>query len=333
MLQEINANSADLISKYPSGQAVQTLLASRNFGIDKEHIVVCNGASEIINNIINILDIDNIGVIRPTFEEYVNRVKAKGGQIEIYDSSRNNLKYTVDNIIEYFTYKTISSLLLVNPDNPSGNYISKLDIIKLIQWAKECGIKLIIDDSFVDFVNNNENKEEELIEESTLKLYKGLYIIKSLSKSQGIPGLRLGILASSDTDTISKLKKDNTIWNINSYAEFYMQIYKKYEKDHIESLKKTVEDRQKLVEELREIEYITPLDSQTNYICCEVHNIKAIDLAVELLKHNILIQCATSKVNNSREYIRIAVKTQEYNQYLVKNLKEIETSMLHNNKI
>jgi histidinol-phosphate/aromatic aminotransferase/cobyric acid decarboxylase-like protein len=111
-------------------------------------------------------------------------------------------------------------LLVINPDNPSGNYIKKSDILRLAKWASEKSIKLVVDESFVDFVDAEE--EASLLSEELLMSIDNLIVIKSISKSFGVPGLRLGVLASKDVDLINFIKKDVSIWNINSFAEFYL---------------------------------------------------------------------------------------------------------------
>ena len=82
---------------------------------------------------------------------------------------------------------------MVNPDNPSGNYIPKNDMLRMISWARDKGIKIIIDESFVDF---SDEINSSLIDQEILNQYPNLYVIKSISKSYGVPGLRLGVLAS-----------------------------------------------------------------------------------------------------------------------------------------
>ena len=82
----------------------------------------------------------------------------------------------------------------------------KSEIIKLIKWAKEKNIQIVIDESFIDFSNIEENPS--IINDQTLMEYSNLVVIKSISKSYGIPGLRLGILASSNEELIKFIKKD-----------------------------------------------------------------------------------------------------------------------------
>ena len=119
-------------------------------------------------------------------------------------SGNRDYSYTADDIINYYSDKSIDTFLLINPDNPSGNYIDRDGLDRLISWAKTKDINLIIDESFVDFADEN---IASLICEDVITSYEKLYVMKSISKSYGVPGIRLGILVSGDTDMILTLKK------------------------------------------------------------------------------------------------------------------------------
>ena len=99
---------------------------------------------------------------------------------------------------------------------------------------------MIIDESFVDFADE---EDSTLIQQNILAPNTHLFVMKSISKSYGVPGLRLGVLASGDQNIIEKMKKDVSIWNINSFGEFYMQIEEKYKKDYAAALIKIRKER------------------------------------------------------------------------------------------
>lgn len=111
---------------------------------------------------------------------------------------------------------------MINPDNPSGNFISKSDILRLAQWCKEQETHLIVDESFVDFTTDGVSNS--LLSNEILEANPHMMVMKSISKSYGVPGLRLGVFATSNTELIARMKKEVPIWNINSFAEFYLQI-------------------------------------------------------------------------------------------------------------
>lgn len=318
MREEMKANFDILLTEYPSGMGVNSLLASKYFGVKKEYICVGNGAAELIKSLMSYLD-GNLGVIYPTFEEYPNRRESR--TIISYIPDNTDFSYTVEDIQLYFEHKDISSLLLVNPDNPSGNFISKTDLLELAFWAKRKNIHLIVDESFVDFAMDGLNNS--LLYNELLESYPNLIVMKSISKSYGVPGLRLGVLATSDVELISWMKTNVAIWNINSFAEFYMQIFGKYESDYKMACEKFVAERSRFFKSLQRISFLRVIPSQANYFLCEVTNKYTSSELTRILlcENDILIKdCGTKKAFGGRNYIRIAVRGKEENNKLVEVL-------------
>ena len=316
MKDEIRANFDTLLTEYPSGMKVNSLLAAKQFNVHPENIIVGNGAAELIKSIMSILK-GKTGFIRPTFEEYPNRYYTDDSVCFV--PSNHDYSYTADDVMEFFSNEDISNLVIINPDNPSGNYIPKADLLSLIKWAFEKNIRLIIDESFVDFADE---KDPTLIVTSLLNENPHLYVMKSISKSYGVPGLRLGVLASGDTDTIASMKKDVAIWNINSFGEFYMQIEEKYKKDYAEALVKIRAERARFASCLSSIHGIRVIPSQANYIMVELdEGISPKELLKTLLiKYEILIKELTTKTNG-RNYLRLAVRCTEDNDRLLEALR------------
>ena len=323
MVDEMKSNFTELLTQYPSGMAVNSLCAASSFGIRQNHIVVGNGAAELIKSLMEkiLSDADKIGCIYPTFEEYPNRYDRS--RIVSFISKEDDYHYTEDDIISFYDDKDISALVLINPDNPSGNFIPVSGLLKLVDFAKKKGIILVIDESFVDFADLQEGEvtaDLTLLKESILSLYAKLFVVKSISKCYGVPGARLGVLASSDEETISFIKEDVAIWNINSFGEFFMQIKEKYDKDYFRSLEKMRDSRKKLMEDLAAIPYITPYRSQANFIMCRLTDMSSKELAVKMLRENIFIKDLTHKIGDGNQYIRIAVRDEQDNNKLVSAL-------------
>ena len=317
MKDELRANFDTLLTEYPSGMSVNSLLAAKNFGVHQENIIIGNGAAELIKCLMEHL-IGKTGFIRPTFEEYPNRYDKNDSVNFVPDN--HDYSYTADDIITYFSDKEIENLVLVNPDNPSGNYIPKQDLLRLIKWAGNLGIRIVIDESFSDFADEPDNT---LIRQSILSNNKHLFVMKSISKSYGVPGLRLGVLASGDTEVIARMKNDVAIWNINSFGEFYMQIEEKYKSTYSEALERIRSERERFQIELDKIKGIRVIPSQANYVMVELSDgISPKDLLKNLLiKHDILIKELTAKTNG-QSYLRLAVRNMEDNDKLLKALKE-----------
>ena len=324
MTEELKSNFETLLTQYPSGMYVNSLLAANNFGVKQQHIVVGNGAAELIKSLMEDIE-GKVGFIYPTFEEYPNRYSSD--KRVVFKPSREDFRYNADELMDFYGDKDISALVLINPDNPTGNYIEKQDLMKLISWCKERRIKFILDESFVNFAQPQENTEVDdvtLIKEEILSIYEDLYVVKSISKSYGVPGIRLGVLASSNEAVIAKMKKDVAIWNINSFGEFYMQIMEKYNKDYAKSLRKIKKSRSNLIEGLLQIAYLKVYPSQANYVMCELEEKSSRELCCKLLQEDIFIKDLTHKIDNGRQYIRIAVRDEKDNQRLLEALKKEE---------
>lgn len=318
---EMRANFDTLLTEYPSGMYVNSLLAGKCFGVKQEYIVPGNGAAELIKSLMEKVE-GRMGVIYPTFEEYPNRRSAES--LEIFVPQTADFHYTADDVIEYFSMHKPETLLLINPDNPSGNYIPYKDVLRLASWCGSEGIRLVVDESFVDF--SAEFPHNTLLHNDVLEQFPDMIVVKSISKSYGVPGLRLGIMASADKDMISFVKKDVSIWNLNSFAEFFMQIYSKYEGDYRKAALKFQKEREVFKEELMSVPFLRVFDSESNYFLCEVlPPYASYSLAVRLLnEHNILIKdCSTKKVFDGRNYIRIAIRNREDNRRLIEALKSL----------
>lgn len=317
LVDELKASFDVLLTEYPSGMAVNSMLASKLFDLDSDEIVVGNGAAELIKSLMSKLD-GKTGFIRPTFEEYPNRYDSDNSVI--FTPNRAGFAYDASDLIEFFNDEDISNLILINPDNPTGSYIKKSNILDIIKWCKNRSITLIIDESFSDFAKEEDNS---LLDATILEDNPHLYVVKSISKSYGVPGLRLGILASGNKAAIKEIKKDVSIWNINSFAEYYMQIAGKYKNDYRISLDKIKTERAFLYNALKHIDGLDVFQSDANYILARItKGISATELTKKLLlKHEILIKDLSKKIQGG-EYIRVAVRNRSDNNKLIEALKK-----------
>lgn len=322
MKQEIKANFDVLLQNYPSGMFVNSLLAGKYFGVKSDYIVVGNGAAELIKTVMEDYCDGKIGVIYPTFDEYPNR---RGhDNVVPFVVTTQDYSYTADDLMKYYDNKDISLLLLVNPDNPSGHFMPISDVQRLAIWCRERNVILLLDESFVDFTEGFEHNS--MLSNSILKKHPNLLIMKSISKSYGVPGLRLGVLASSNKELIKTVKKDVSIWNINSFAEYYMQIFGKYEKDYRAACHKFIKVREDFYAKLQKIPFLNVIPSQANYFLCEVVNgMTSEKLDSLLIPQGVIISnCGRKKHMDGRNIVRIAVRSEEDNNRLIEILRQIK---------
>ena len=320
MKEELKANFDVLLTEYPSGMRVNALLAGKYFGIKADYTVVGNGAAELIKGLMESID-GKIGVVYPTFEEYPNRKK---DMIIPYIVHNADYTYGVDELMDFYESKDVSAILLINPDNPSGNFIPVEQVLSFSNWCRQKGILFVLDESFVDFTDDY--SYHSLLQDEILEGNPNMIVVKSISKSYGVPGLRLGVMASANVQLINYLKKDVSIWNINSFAEFYLQIFGKYQSDYIKACQKFIVERKRFEEQLSHIDFLRVLPSQANYFLCEVTQKYTSTKLTQLLltQFNILIKdCKTKKGLEERNFVRIAIRSKEDNDYLIQKLSEL----------
>ena len=320
MLDEMKASFQTLLTEYPSGMKVNALLASKCWGVSEKYIVPGNGAAELIKFLMDNLN-GKLGVIRPSFEEYPNRYQ---GEVVTFIPQNSDFRYTGQDIIDYYADKGIANLLLINPDNPSGNFIPKDDILKVADWCKLNQVRFIVDESFVDFSEDYEICS--MLDDTILESYPNMTVVKSISKSYGVPGLRLGIMASADEVLIKEAKKYVSIWNINSFAEFFMQIFTKYSKDYHKACGSFQAERADFLSKLCEIPFIHVMPTQANFVLCEVKEpYCSMEIVKRMLReHNILLSaCSAKKGLQGGKYLRIAIRGHQDNVRLIEAFKQL----------
>ncbi|MBP3710652.1 MAG: aminotransferase class I/II-fold pyridoxal phosphate-dependent enzyme [Treponema sp.] len=321
MVHELTANFYTLLTQYPSGAAQHSLLAGKIFNVLPEHIAVGNGAAELIASCATMIT-GKVAIPYPTFNEYPERLAR--AEIVSVPVHAKNFSYTANDIIKTAHKENVRAVLLINPDNPSGNFLAKKDVLQLCRTLKEQNAQLIFDESFIDFAQKE--KRYTLIDEAVLHDNPNLIVIKSISKSYGVPGLRLGVIASADAAYIKKIQKCNAIWNINSFAEYYLQIYDKYKKSYEVACDQIAAERARFIMQLRKLPHVTVFPSEANFVLCRLDGtISATKLATALLeKYNIFVKDLSGKQGfKNGNFIRLAIRDKADNNMLLDALQSI----------
>ena len=306
-----------LLGAYPSGLNMQNMNAERIFGIEQDYVLVGNGASELINAM-GMVTKGTLAVGVPTFNEYVRCFR--NCKINFIDNSIWNYGINLD------AYKQACDdadlLCVVSPDNPSGAMLTKEQAIELVEYAKERNTRVLLDESFIDFAEPH--KKYTMLENEILEKYKNLIVVKSIGKSYGVAGLRLGIIATSDSVLLKDIRNNMQIWNINSFAEYYLQTYNLYAKDYAAACEKIAKERIRMIKEINKIGKIRAYDSQANYIMIDLKERSSYEFCVNCLeKYNILIKDLSSKnYFYGKNFIRVAVKDVHENNEFLKAMAE-----------
>lgn len=319
MKEQMRYSYEALLTQYPSGQNVQRLLAGNMFQVDKEHLLVGNGAAELICALGRVLR-GRLAVPFPTFNEY-RRCFQDCDIIEIF-TARDAFQLKAERLAQ--AADEADGVVIVNPDNPSGSFLPFDDMAGVLDACERDKAWCVVDESFIDFAERR--KRYTLLRDDFLRRWPHLIVIKSVSKSYGVPGLRLGVLASADTEMIRRLEASLPVWNINSLAEYFLQLCPLYAGEYAAACDMLAERREELVGKLSEIPFLTVYPSQTNFIMCQVHEpFQSKTLATKLLsEHKLLVKDLSEKEGiDGAQFIRVAIKNAEDNQLLYTALKAL----------
>ncbi len=310
----------DLVLNYPVAQDELAALVGRLIHQRPENIVVGNGASELIK-IVSGNIAKKIIVPVPSFNEYVNAAP-KGCAVE-FPLETPSFELDVDKFAAHIIEAHADVAVVVTPNNPTSMAVPKSDLIRLSEKLTGHDCQLIIDESFIDFVQDPENTSME----DQIETYPHLAIFKSMSKAYGICGLRIGYLLTGNASFIEAVRKGVHIWNINGFAEEFLRLLPNYRDAFIKSCLQVKKDRDKLYKDLTALSGLTVYKPDANFVFCRVPDTgpSAPELTKKLfVEHNIYIKhCQGKTMPDGDRYIRIAARTKKENTDLVQGLASI----------
>lgn len=317
VLAHFKTEMPNLVLNYPMAQDALAALVGHIIDQPPERIVVGNGAAELIKIVSGHLA-KKVIVSVPSFNEYANA--APQGQVIEFPLETPSFQLDVTKFAQEAKRVKADVAIVVTPNNPTSLVVSKADLITLAKSLAAHDCILIIDESFIDFVEHGDTYTLA----NELEEYPNIVIFKSMSKAYGICGLRIGYLLTCNTAFAEVVRQGVPIWNINGFAEEFLRILPDYQSAFIESCQKVMQDRDALYTSLSDIEGLTVYKPDANYIFCKVpdHTVSAPEITRRLfIKHNMLIKdCHGKTLPDGDRYLRIASRTQKENTNLTEAL-------------
>lgn len=307
----------DKVEKYPDITYYDLKNSIGEFEkINNESIILGNGAAEVIFNIVRAIKPRKALLPAPTFSEYEEAILSIDGEINYYILNEENNFQLDDGFIESIQVD-VDIVFICNPNNPTGVLTNSNFIERVLNKALNTNTKVVIDESFLDFVeDNNKYSSKELLEN-----YNNLIIVKSLTKFFAIPGIRIGYGLLYDKEIMRNINKITVPWSINAIAnEAIIQGLK--ENEYIEkSVKNVKEEKEYLYKALKKIDYIKVFEPSVNFIMFKL--LKDVDLKEILIKKKLLIRSCDNYIGLSNKFYRVAVRTRKENEKLIDELQNI----------
>ena len=314
-VKDVIRKNMDLLSVYPDPNSLKLRNDLAKYtGITKDQIVVGNGATEIIYNFCTaFLSKKSLVVIPiPTFGEYEAATTLRGAKISYLRTM--NLNKNISQLQDSFTKADCS--FICNPNNPTGILISRKNMLKILEAAYDKSTFMFVDECFIELAPKS---NESLV--TYLKEFDNLFILRSLTKSFGLAGLRIGYgLASKKI--IDVLLRIKIPWNVNGLAQ-------KAASAALSSISHLNKTRQLVKRELEfmtasisKIRGFTCYDSSTNFILIKSKmNSKMVQK--KLIEKKILVRDCSTFRGLDNKFIRVAIRTHKENVKLVRALEEI----------
>lgn len=324
------------ISHYPDATNDDVLNAIADiYGMNKNQIVVGNGAAELLYAICRLPGYTGAFVPAPGFSEYKEALEASRIPVrDIYYRPREDDNGKPYFEVPYLALETFAAELkgqdgriivfLGNPNNPDGTLLDKNHIRTLASMLNDANSLLVIDESFIDFVGNDTLQDNEYSMRSLVNEFDNIIVVHSFTKFYAVPGLRIGA-AFSNSQIIDKLNKFIPTWSVNTLA----QAYTESALNDVEYVKRTKqvlrEEQYYMYNALDAIAGITVYPPSANFILFHIEQdgVTADSINEALKKHKMIVRNCDSYIGFNSQWVRIAIKDHDNNVRLVDALADI----------
>ena len=316
----------DIIETYPDKNYENLKLNISSYtNCSFEHILVGNGATEIITSLIQSLNPKNSMLILPSYSEYEKELKKIKCKINFfYSYEEDDFKININNLLNKLTNE-MDLLILCNPNNPTGFYLDNSNLEIILSHCKKNNIFVMIDETYAEFLTFDKNSSAI----NLTKKFSNLFVIRGTSKFFAVPGIRLGYAICSNNNLLDLINKNFDLWNVNSFANLAgitMFNDTKFINDSKALIKNELNN---FFVSLNQLSKLKLFKTSSNFILCKIltDKIKSYEIFEILIKQKILIRDAKDFDGLNTSFFRFCIKTPEQNSILIKNLKNI--SILH----
>ncbi|WP_349763943.1 histidinol-phosphate transaminase [Fusobacterium sp. SYSU M8D902] len=307
----------ELLEKYPDPDYIELREnIGRYNGVDLKNIVVGNGATEILFLYMKSLKPKKTFLIAPSFAEYRRALESIDCEIiyHILDEKRD-FKLDIDKFVE--SIPQCDLVIICNPNNPTGNFLKLEEIKKINDQLKKRGIKLFIDEAFIEFIREWENFTAVNLKDSNI------FVMRALTKFFAVPGVRLGYGITYDSEILEKSQKYKEPWSINSFADLAGKTML-WDREYIEKSENWIEEEKEwFYNETLKIKGIKSYKTNSNFILIKLIDKTSVEVREKMIQRGILVRDASNFIGLDKHFIRLAIKDRENNKIVLEALSEV----------
>ena len=260
----------------------------------------------------------------PTFSSYYEFAKPNTEVVYYKLSKDNNYELDPEKYIEFAKNNKPSSIIIINPNNPNGSYITYSDMRMIVDKLREVEM-ILIDESFIHFAYEDDNKNQISTSELALE-FPNVVVVKSMSKDFGIAGVRAGY-GIMNKHRVSKLLENGYLWNSSGMAEYFFKLYKndlfleRYSEVRLQYIYEAI----KFFDALKSFNDLKVYPTKANFALVELLNGMTSSNFVNymLVKYGVYLRSCSDKIGLQGEFIRVACRNKEENEIILKSFAKV----------
>jgi threonine-phosphate decarboxylase len=323
-LKAIQKSIGKLSSLYPDPECIDLKKGILNYldiGLKLDCICVGNGATEIIHDFAKAFVRNKVLIPAPTFCEYEIASRRMGANILFIPLK--NMTLDTELIIEQA--KKQDAIFLCNPNNPTG--LLSTNEIKKIVGSIDSSTKVMIDECFIELVEYDGHVNQKYSMINKINEFDNLVILRSLTKSFGLAGLRVGY-SVCNPGLASKLSANRIAWNVNGVAQM-AAIAALKDASHLANARAVIKKERKYMQSkiAKKMQTFTPCKSDVNFFLIHLKNKNSIKVRDSMLiKSGVLVRDCSTFTGMGHGYIRVAVKKHKENLLLLDAMELVDNT-------
>ena len=319
-LETIQKNAFSLSTGYPDTECRALRKSLSDYlknEIDDEWICVGNGATELIHRFAQTFVRNKVLIPFPTFCEYEIASERTGAKIVFFPLS--NLELDPDTVIA--KAKNSDAIFLCNPNNPTGLMCNSKVIEKIVE-SVDNSTKILVDESYIELSDYGLSMHTMM---SRIKEFDNLIVLRSMTKSFGLAGLRVGYIICNP-NLINRLSSYQISWNVNGFAQA-AGLASLQNLNHLEQSRVLIRKERSFIQETikKRMNTFIPLTSDVNYFLIYLENKNSTELRdLILARKGVLVRDCSTFMGMGVKYVRVAVKTHLENLWLIDALESVD---------
>ena len=317
IIAQLGERLEDIVRNYPSMQTEQAQLAGALTGFDPNHILVGNGASELIHLVAARLGSRWL-MPYPSYMEYENVIRDFNKHLHLFQLLESeDFEVNVERLLREIEAHSIDAMVLPNPNSPTGR---KVPLAALETILHKCSHlhAIVVDESFIEFSSIEREGIPTL--RNYLSQFPNLVIVRSLGKDFGVCGLRLGLVATANTPVLGEVRRFVPIWNVSPLAERFLRLCLRHQADYEKARIQCIEETQSLAGRLAAIPELQVWPTFSNFVLFKIRGprVTSIELRDHLLsRYGYYVRDCSRKLGLGEKFVRVGTNLPQHNAGLV----------------